>query len=288
MSGGGYLGRLLRLATIALILFGLPACSGFRLLYSFADTYIIDAAESYLDPDDAEQQHIEIKTQQFLAWHTRIMLPRYARYLSLSAKRIEAGTVDRDWAATRTQDARELLSEVVFGAAPFAADVLVRYTSPAKIERLSQRLDERLAEQHEKMASPRDERRAQRQKRIAKNFERFTGPLEKAQLAVIESYVAASADAGRRWLETRAKRQRAFLDFLSQQPDEARIATFIPQILLHGHEIVDPEYGAITERRWTAIADLIFGVLSTLDAEQRRKTVRSLRDYAADMRKMAS
>ncbi len=281
------MGRWLRLATVFLVLCALPACSGFRLLYAFADTYIIDAADSYLDPDDTEKRHIEAKTQRFVAWHSREMLPRYADFLSASADRIEAGAVDRKWITGRTEEARSLLHEVVSGAAPFAAEVLVRYTQPAKVERLSQRLDERLAEQREKMASPRDERRTKRQKRIAKNFERFTGPLKKAQLAVIERYVAASTDASRRWLETRAKRQRAFLDFLSQRPDEARIAAFIPRILLQGHEIVDPEYGTISERRWAAIADLVYGVLTTLDTEQRRTAVRTLRSYAADMRKMA-
>lgn len=267
---------------------GLAGCSSFSLLYTFVDSYLIDQADTYLAPNDEEAAFIERKIDALMAWHTAEMLPRYARTLESWADRFEAGPLERADTAGVVKELRETIDAVIIAGAPVAAEILVRHTAPEQIQHLKERLAEKLADRREEIQAPADERAAERIEDIADNLERFTGTLNDDQRAIIERYVAGSAGSGVRWLENRAKRQAAFADYLAQRPGKQQLGEFLIRILLRPHEIVDPGYREISEGRWLAMEVLMFDVLSTLNAAQRRETLKNLREYAADMREAAA
>ncbi|MBT4118674.1 MAG: hypothetical protein HOE84_19805, partial [Rhodospirillaceae bacterium] len=85
------------LAAFAIVLALLGACSASRFMYSFADNFIEDQAEFYLQLDEDAEAYVDDKIDAFMDWHRANMLPRYAAYLSRHADTIEAaGRVDRD------------------------------------------------------------------------------------------------------------------------------------------------------------------------------------------------
>ncbi len=277
-----------RLVLIAALTTGLAACSGFGLLYRFADTYITNEVEKYLELDDAEAAFVDGQVDAFVDWHSREMLPLYADLLNEYADRIVSQSLNRQAAAAGREKVRGLLEKLFNGAAPFAAAVLARHTAPDKVDALEKRLADRLAKRREGLERPVEDRLADRQESIVDNFERFTGPLKDNQVAIIERYVEASVDNFGRWLENREHRQKAFIDFMRTGPDESELAEFIPRILLRAHELVDPDYQAVTEKRWEAIEKLLFDVLTSLDAKQRNYIAGTLRGYAKDMRDISS
>ncbi len=274
---------LIRFLALSIVVVGLAGCSSFELLYSFADSYVIDKADTYLEPNDEESDFIERQTEQLITWHSGEMLPRYARKFKRWADELAAVPVTRSDASRVMKEVRGTIDELIIGATPFAAEILIRHTTPRHIAKLKTHLAEKLAEKHEEMQAPAAVRAEARVESITDNIERMTGTLNEAQRAKITAFVAAAAGNQARWLKNRAKRQAALVVFLQTRPDKAKTVEFLIQILLRPHEITDPAYRQVAEQRWVAAAELMYAVLSTLTPDQRRETIKNLRDYAADM-----
>jgi len=276
-------GRVTRWLSLAAVLSVLTGCSSFSLLYSFADSYIIDKADTYLAPEGEDAAFVEQKIDQLMKWHTVEMLPRYARSFNDWANRLDAGPLDRATTTTVVKDMRAYIDDVIIAGAPLAAEILTRHATPEDLAGLRERMAEQMLEKREEMAVPADERAEDRSETIADNVEWMTGTLNDDQRAMIAAYVRATPGSGARWLENRAGRQQAFLSFLEKRPGRAEINAFLVQVLLSPHEIVDPEYREVAEKRWDAAAQLSFDILSSLTETQRRDTIKNLREYAADM-----
>jgi len=279
--------KLMRPILVAGLAIGIAGCSSFSLLYSFAGNYVMAQADTYLAPTDEEEAFIERKTAELIKWHSAVMLPQYAQAFTNWADRVEAGSLERPSTTRMLQELRQLIDQVIEGGAPFAAAVLVRHTSPDQMKILRQRVAEKMSEMREEYED-RDNQIADRTETITDNFERITGTLNETQRAKISEYVTSSEANTTDWLANRQKRQAAFLSFLDKRPDEAQITKFVVQILLRPHELVNPEYRKISERRWEVIDQMMFDVMSTLTEAQRKETVRNLRDYAAEMLAEAS
>ncbi len=272
-----------RVVAQSIVVASIAGCSSFGLLYSFADSYVIDKADTYLAPNDEEAVFIEHQTDELIKWHTREMLPQYARLFNRWADDLATVPVTRDGTTRVLKDVRRTIDTFIIGASPFVAEILVRHTTPAHIAKLKTHMAEEMAEKYAEMQAPVAERAAERAESITDNIERMTGTLNEAQRALIKNYVAESVGNRSRWFENRAKRQASLAAFLQTRPDAAKTNEFLIQILLRPHEIVDPDYRHISEQRWVAAAELMYAILSTLTPDQRRETIKNLRDYAADM-----
>lgn len=273
---------LLLVLAAAVLLLG-PGCSRLSLLQSFAGSAIIDEAEFHLELDDAGAARLARQVDEMLAWHSAEMLPRYAKFLTAQAELIEAERMDRAAVGDSVAALRALLEELVQGTAPYAAAVLVDHTDAEKRRYLEARMKARLDERRAELSEPADERLKERVERITKNFERVAGDLRDDQIGMIRRYAAATVGNNARWLRNRANRQRAFLEFLSRQPDEAEISAFVVTILLRGHDVVEPEYKAISEARWAHFRELLVEIMASLSARQREAASSTLREYATEM-----
>ena len=273
-----------RAVILVALAIAVSGCSRLSLVYGFAGPALSREAAYHLNLDETEQAVVDDRVAAFLDWHSAVMLPRYARFLSDQADIVERGPPDRATVADTVTKLRTLLDDLVAGAAPYTADVLVNHTAPGKVRYLKARMDERLAERLEEAAEdPPEERLEDRVERTADNFERLTGDLNDGQKEIIRRYVKATLADNAIWLKNRANRQRAFTEFLSRRPGEAEIGAFVQRILLRPHEIVDPDYLAVSERRWTRFETLLFEIMVSLTDEQRETLVETLRGYAAEM-----
>ena len=59
------------------------------------------------------------------------------------------------------------------------------------------------------------------------------------------------------------------------------------RFLVRAHEVVDPDYRAISENRWALREAMYFDLLSSLSDAQRRELVTTLRGYAVEMVELA-
>lgn len=266
----------------------LLGCSSLQIAYSFAEGALESRAETYLDLSAEQEAQVKQQSAALVAWHRREMLPKYAVFFRAQADIAEAGGWTRPQLAEAFARFRELLDETVEGAAPFIATVLAGHTAPEKLAHLRARIAENARERRdshadEPFAKALDEWIERRSDRIS----RFTGPLDAAQLAIIRRHGERQIDPANRWIDNRETRERAFLDFMGAGPAEADIARFVRRIVLHAHEIVDPDYRDLSEARWARREELYFEVLETLSGAQRRELISTLRDYAEDMVELA-
>ncbi len=278
----------LRLFFVVSAALAVSGCSRLSILYGLAETAVSREAEFFLDLDDAGQTLVDRKVDALLAWHGKVMLPRYARYLRAQADMLDRRAPDRAAVGSAITELRHILDDLVAGASPFVAGILVEHTDTDKLRYLEARMTERLAERQEEAAEPLEDRLEERVERITENFERLTGDLNDVQMGFVHRYAEKTSGDNAVWLRNRAKRQRAFLDFLARKPDENQISAFIHTILLRAHEIVEPEYQAVSEARWMRFQDLLFEIVNSLTPEQRERSIETLREYAAEMLELSS
>jgi hypothetical protein len=279
-----------KLATFAIVLVLLGACSATGLLYSFADDYIEDKAEFYLLLDEDAEAYVDGKIDEFMDWHRANMLPQYAAYLSRQADAIEAAGsgVGRDQVFGAVDQLRGLLEVTVRGFTPFTGDVLARHTGKAETSYLGQRLAERNKEQREEMAEPAESRAEGRAERTQENFERFTGDLNEKQLQIIRRHTATTAGDTKRRLDRRARNSKRFIGFLSSAPGKTEIQAFLDAMFLNPDAGAPKTEAGFRATRFRRFQILVADILTTLSAEQRQNLIENLRDFAEDFRTIAS
>lgn len=262
--------------------FALSACSSVKLIYGFADTLVEQEAKFYLDLDGPDAALLERKVDDILLWHQSSMLPQYAGFLRTQAVIVESGAITREQVGATFAETRALLERTVRGITPHAATVLAGHTSAKKLDHLRKRIYERNAERKERTSQPRAQRLERRVERLEKNFSRFIGDLTSEQQKLIKRHATQTLKDSEIWVDHLQRRQRAFLSFLEDQPDAARIEPFIEKIMLRSYEVVQPEYRAFSEARGERFKGLLFDVLSRLTPDQRTEAANTLRSWAND------
>ena len=278
------------LQIIALVvgLLALPGCSTLKLAYSFADNMLEDTAGSYLDLSAKQSERLSQQATALISWHRTVMLPKYASFFRAQADIIQAGGWTQAQLKSAIRRFRSLLEKTVEDASPLIAEVLVEHTSPQKLAYLEARMTENLAKRR---ANEADKTQivliGEWVERRVESISRFTGPLTGTQVAIIQGYAENRPGTMMRWLENREHRQNAFLAFLRNRPKKTEIAAFVSRIILRAHEVVDPDYRAISDARWALLEAMCYKVSATLDDEQRKQLITTLRSYAADMVELA-
>lgn len=276
------------LVLLVFITLSAAGCSGVSFVYGLAEIAVAREAEFHLDLDEEGDALVGEKVDALLDWHSKDMLPRYARFMNAQADVIDRDALSRAEVDLAVAEMRKLLEALVAGTSRYSADVLVEHTEPEKIRYIEARMAERLVERWEEQEEPPEERLEARVEGITDNFERFTGPLSDSQKKAIQRYAEATLVDTEVWLRNRKNRQRAFIEFLAQEPDKKQIEAFVYKIILRPHEIVDPGYRVISEARWKRFQALLYGIMTTLSPEQREMASETLRRYAAEMLELAS
>lgn len=268
--------------------FSLAACSEFKVLYALTGDAIERQATFYLLLDETEEAALERRVEAVVEWHRTRMLPRYAAYLIDVSDTVERDRVDRVAVVAAISEARTLLAETVRGASPFIAAVLADHTGPEKRSHIQARMGERQAERESESNLPRDELIEMRTQKAVSRFERVFGDLDQRQVRIVEAYFQDTIDSAPSWQRVRSERRQAFLTFLADDPDQARIAAFIPQIILRSEVLIGPRYREMADLWWARFTRLMVGMIGSLSSEQRQHFVTVMRKYAADMNDLSS
>jgi hypothetical protein len=287
MSDRRYLLPFLRVACAFCVVLTLSACSSVKLFYGFADNALESRAERYLDLNPADADHVEAEVARLIAWHRTAMLPRYAVFLHRQAAVTDAGPWQADDVAAAFAEFRVLLDETFAGAAPYFANVLVRHTSPAKVDHLEAQMAAYVDEERLEEQAAVDDLLEERVERRVDNLERFIGPLRDDQVEIVRRHTRPTIGDRLTWLDHLEKRQRALVEYLRSNPAAAPLAGFVYQLTLRGYDIVDPSYEDVSEKRWRKLEALYADVLASLDEGQRLNLSAKLRGYADDILELA-
>jgi hypothetical protein len=264
---------------LLLLLFGLTACSGTRLLYQNLDWLTFEAMDDRFEIRPDQEDWVKASLDNLHSWHRVTQLPAYRLTLDELAVRFDDGLDAEDlvWLDRQVERHRRTLVDLVVPElARFLADLdeeqLARYADA------SQEAIDEAAEQLE--WSPR-KRQAYRLETFVDRIEPWTGELSEAQLDGLSRDVAGLADIRREWIEQRRSRQREMTELLSRNPGQEEI-----EAALHARwGDLDSAYPAGYVMQRNRLKQQVFELLVRLDASltpaQRRHVNQRLEGYVS-------
>jgi|GEM_PF-1777296 len=284
--------RSAKMMAAGICLIALGACSSIDLLYAFADDVVESRAKSFLDvsnPEDAA--HLELAIDALFVDHTENIVPRISSYLNAQADALEANDLGEDRVAMAVSDFRALTAKATEMAVPYITNVLIRHTTPERINYLEVQLAERRAEREEEFDDQTiEEFRVARIKALTDGVERFIPDLTAVQVSILEAHVDAEIERNgrQRWLLNTERRHAALVAYLRTQPDEAALADYFYVWTTRSYEVVDPDYKPQSAMWWMAKTDLFYELANSMEDGQRLATIDRLRSYAADFAALTS
>ena len=261
----------------------LAGCSGVRMAYDNADTFIRWRLLQFLDVQGEQADELDERIARFMRWHRANALPKYARDAEDAARRLERGLSREDlvWGYDIfIGHGREAMR----AAADQAAPLLDRLT-PEQIQHMEQRVAEenrKFAREH--LRGGERERREQRARRIVERLEDWLGNLSKAQIEAVERFSARAP----------------LLDELRDRDNRRIQGEILALIRAHetrqrlGDKVVswdrgrDPAYVAARAANVQEFNTLLLEVNRVATREQRARVVAELRRYSQEFRALAA
>lgn len=260
----------------------LGGCSRLDLLYDHFDRLITWRIDRYLDLNREQKDWLKPRLQQHLAWHCRTQLPQLADWLQEDSAALAAGHLD---GTDLNQRIDGLEQELQLGANELAPTVagLLAQLSPQQVEHLR----EKLADEHRGLAKkfinpPLDEQIEQRKETTTERLEKWFGPLNSQQLALVNDWAQRRGNHNRLWLDSRERWQSALLDSLAQRDSpefEARIA----DLMAHRQQYWSPAYRQSFADGQQDLIALLENLLASSDAQQRAHLQQQLTELRADL-----
>jgi hypothetical protein len=274
------------LALVCALALALAACGGAtRLVYDGGGPAVLVIADRYLNFEGGQWQRARAAVERFHAWHRRHELPRYAALFGAAAGRVQRGLAraDVDWAM---QSMRTRYAALVDAAVRESMPVIETLDAEnvAALERRFAQEDRKRVRGH--LSGNPAKRERERVTAIVKRFEEWTGPLSRAQVALVGQFVAATGDHPQYTHDLRVRRQRELVALLDRGvrddgaplPAEELRALFVAWGLERTPE---------RRRRDEQFVQLLLGLDRSLSAAQRARVVERLSGYAEDARALA-
>jgi len=262
---------------------GLAGCSGVRLVYDNADTFVRWRMLQFLDVHGEQADELDERIAKFMRWHRVNALPKYARDADEGAQRLSRGLTRDDlvWGYDAfTGHAREAMRVAAEQTAP-----LLDRLSPEQVQHIEQRVaEENRKFAREYMRGSERERREQRAQRIVTRLEDWLGSLSKAQVEAVKRYSARAPLVNEMRDRDNKRIQGEILAIIRAREARQRLAERVTS----WDKGRDPAYIAVRQ----ANIDEFYAMLLELDRlatpEQRARVISELRRYADEFRYLAA
>jgi hypothetical protein len=261
----------------------LAGCSGVRLAYDNADTFIRWRVLQFLDVHGEQADELDERIARFMRWHRTQALPKYARDAEDAARRLERGLSREDlvWGYDAfIGHGREAMRAAVDQAAP----LLDRLTAE-QVRHIEQRLTEENRKfAREYLRGSERERREQRAKRIVGRLEDWLGTLSQAQIEAVKQFSARAP----------------LIDELRERDNKRIQAEIVAVIRAHearrrlGEKVAnwdkgrDPAYVAARAANVHEFNTMLLEINRVATREQRARVITELRRYAEEFRALAA
>ncbi len=277
--------RLLRWIAPVLLALGLTGC-GLGLVYPRLDSVVGFYIQGLVTLDKAQSTELKRILAGNLEWHRSSELDRYSTFLRDVAGAIERGGDRDDW-ATASRRTEEYWRRVFEQAAPGYARLASTFTDAQVAELLAnlERQDEK--DRREFESRTRAQRATRREKQMRRALERFTGPLDAAQVGLIREHVASSPSFVPEWLDNRRVWRAELAEALADRRGGARFAARMQVLVAQPDELWTPAYREAIERRRTELVDLMADLDATLTPAQRAAAQRQLLALADEVQSLA-
>lgn len=287
MIGDRIMSAIARASMLALMLAALAGCSMMRMGYPQLDTIAWWTADEYFDLDVEQRQEFNRRFVRLHEWHRYEQLPDYAKFLAETKARLERGFTRED-ALWVTEGVRARYRMLAAYAADDAAVMLMSIT-PGQLATLQERWDRlnRRFVREFRLDADEEEQRRETSRRVLSRIREWVGHLDDAQDQQILAWAAELPLVHGLRHQDRMRRQREFLQLMSQRGDAAQFSKRLRHWLVNWEEGRDPKYDRLF-REWTQQqADLYAAVYGILLPHQRTAVAERLQGYINDFTYLA-
>jgi hypothetical protein len=258
-------------------------CSGVRIAYDNADTFIRWRLQQMLDVQGDAADELDERIDAFLRWHRKNELPIYARDADDIANRVTRGLTQEDlvWGydAFRAR-ARESLRRAVDELAP-----LLDRLAPDQLQHLEQQIaDENRKFARENLRGSERERRDRRTQRIVARLEDWVGSLSEAQIARVRLYSARAPLLDEMRDRDNKRLQADVVAIIRAREARQRLA----ERAVGFERGRDPAYTAARDENVQEFFAMLLDLDRMASREQRSRFAAELRRYAAEFRALAA
>jgi hypothetical protein len=278
--------RIARWLAAGLLLGSLVAC-GTQFVYNRLGWLTHYYLSTQVSLDGAQSSELRANLREFFIWHRRTELPRYASYLERLA---DAGgrPLTREQIESGSDEIERFVRASITQGAPDAARWLDGLR-PQQIDELFANLEKKEQESRKEHCGIEPAKRREKSvRRFIEHVEDWTGRLRRSQRELVAARLARTS--GDPCLDLSAQERsriefRALVDRHRGQPDFAdRIASFLTQPEARW----EPAYAEAYASNRAIIFELIADLDRTMNAEQRRRAISRLREFAGNLRKLAA
>jgi hypothetical protein len=272
---------------LTLLLTTLAGCSMVRIGYPQLDTITAWTADEYFDLDPQQKHEFRVRFERFHEWHRYEQLPDYAVFLAEAKARLQKGLTRED-ALWVTEGVRARYRTLVKQGADDAAAMLMSVT-PAQLDALQRRWEKdnrRFVREYRLKATVEEQRRATGHRALSR-IRDWVGHLDDGQEQKILAWASELPLFHGRRHQDRLRRQREFLQLMSQRDDAGRFAARLRHWLLNWEEGRDPGYDRLFNEWAQQQADLYVAVYGILLPHQREAVAERLQGYINDFTQLA-
>lgn len=265
----------------------LAGCSMVRIGYPQLDTIAVWTADEYFDLDPEQKHDFRVRFERFHEWHRYEQLPDYAAFLAETKARLQKGLTRED-ALWVTEGVRARYRTLVTHVADDAAAMLISVT-PAQLDTLQnqwEKLNRRFIREYRLEAGVDEQRRATGRRALSR-IRDWVGHLDDEQEQRILAWASELQLIHGPRHQDRLRRQREFLQLMSQRDDAGRFAARLRPWLLNWEEGRDPGYDRLFNEWTQKQADLYAAVDRILLPHQRTAVAERLQGYINDFTQLA-
>ena len=265
----------------------LAGCSMVRLGYPQLDTIAAWTVDEYFDLDPQQKQEFQRRFERFHEWHRYEQLPDYALFLAEAKARLQKG-LKREDALWVTNGVRARYRTLVTYVADDAAAMLMSVT-PEQLDALQRRWEKdnrRFVREYRLEASVEEQRRATGRRALSR-IRDWVGHLDDGQEQEILAWASALPLIHGPRHQDRLRRQREFLQLMSQRDDAGRFTAQLRNYLSNWEEGRDPGYNRLFNEWTQQQAELYVAVYGILLPHQREAVADRLQGYINDFTLLA-
>ncbi|KFZ38750.1 hypothetical protein HR45_04870 [Shewanella mangrovi] len=276
-----------RLLAIAILMFGLTACST-KMSYHFMDWAIEWGLDDYVSLNDEQEAQFDNLLNSFLKWHRQSELPKYSADLRQFRHQIDDGSLSPQTWQTFVEQLRghwfHIFEQYFDEMWP-----LVLSLTDEQVAKINQKLTEEQQELDDEFADKTAEQQlTEADERLSDRLDEWLGSVTKAQKQLVHQYNSEREFTTDMWLEYRHAWYQQFKQTLEQRDNTPQLKQQLRMLLTSPQQLRSEDYRQKLERNTQKFGEFLVQLRPTLTAKQRYHLLKKLDDLIEDLDELAA
>jgi hypothetical protein len=263
------------MATCTLALAG---CGMVDLAYNNAPTLVANEIDNAFDLNEAQNDQLDSRLDQFFDWHRKEELARYQQLLDQAALATADGITAAEFMELN-KNLRLAWRRSLDKAIDSLGDLAVTLT-PQQIENYQQYHRKSFNEFEDYLEKSHQQREIFRVARSFDRLENWYGNFDEFQAGKITTRLQQLPDIYEPWLRYREARQQALISVLNKATTSGISQTELKAVLLDPATLYSLAYEPKRQSYWQAFAVALEDINGWLTTGQRQRAATRLRNYA--------